>query len=170
MRAYSIIPIVSLVLILVFGTVMWTQGYIGEPTDADPQFKESINFGVQITSVVTFSVSDLTSVTGGVLKGSGWNVIVSFRNIGSTDATINNVYINEKRIDVNGNVAMDDGNGYMKSEFSIPVRSGTSRSISISIEEGEDSSSNLVFTSGLTLNVKLHSAAGADYLAMTRLD
>jgi len=161
MKAYSTVAIVSLTLILVFGSVVWAQGYMGE----------TISFEcLQITGVSVNSVSDLTSVTGGVLKGAGWNVIVSLRNTGSTDATISNVYLNEKPVDVCVKVAVNGGNGYVQSrELSIPVKGGTNGWISITIEKGEDSSSSIAFTSGSTLNIRLHSSSGVDYLAMVRL-
>lgn len=90
-----------------------------------------------------------------------WNITLVLKNTGSANATLNNVFINNKPIDQ-----------YSPTINCTQVTSGTG----LTIASGQQVTlyiqvplTGLTFTSGTTLNVKLHSAGGMDYIKLVEL-
>ena len=92
---------------------------------------------------------------------AGWNVTLNVKNTGSSDATFDSVYVNGIPVDDYDPAitedATDTGTG-----SPLTLVSGDSDSISVWIDES-------LFASATTIEVKLHTAAGQDYLQMITL-
>jgi len=104
--------------------------------------------------------------------GSVWKVTIKLKNTGSAPSTITDCFINEKPIeeyldnaitwqylDVDGTTIKD------MTEAGVALESGTSVTLYINIIGKAD----VTFTSGTTVNVKLHSAGGMDYIRLVQL-
>jgi len=83
--------------------------------------------------------------------GWEWNVYVSVRNTGSSDATITDIFVNGKPLSAYG------GNVTNVPSLPIPQPTGTNSSLVVSIKD------NAGFINGQTIEVKLHTASGTDY-------
>jgi len=100
---------------------------------------------------------------------NGWNITLVLKNSGTTSSTLINCFINDKlasqpgtkleNVTCTGLVGGEIGVGLE----GIKIESGNSETITIA---GID---NVFSSSGTTLNVKLHSAAGMDYIRLVQL-
>lgn len=102
-----------------------------------------------------------TTVTG------GWNVTMSIKNSGSAAATITNVFVNDVPIGAYDSKALPAAG---TTTTDIPatgtaLTAGESATVYVVIASGGSSS----LSSGTTVNVKLHSAGGMDYIKLVRL-
>jgi flagellin-like protein len=98
------------------------------------------------------------------ISANYWNVTLSIKNSGSASATITHAFLNDVPCDNYG--VKDIGAGLWSA--SIPVAGMT-------LEAGESGYVYVVInqfttlTSGTTVNIKLHSAGGMDYIKLIRL-
>ncbi len=102
------------------------------------------------------------------VTGSGWDIELTLKNSGSAVATITHVFVNEKPVD-----AYDAGTTFgvlagavvtdLDGTAGLTLESGSSGTIHILITTGGS------LTAGTTVNVKLHSAGGMDYIKLIRL-
>jgi len=129
---------------------------------------------VQITSAPVYTVDDWndTSTYGdnpwnNTSGAEGWRIRINLKNTGSADATIDNVMINGKPFSVYSNVAVretTDSYYYQYTDpLTISIGSGTTDWIEVIIKSSSTADQGVTFTSGLTLDIKLHSAAGKEY-------
>ena len=98
----------------------------------------------------------------------GWNITVVLKNSGSAASTIDDVFVNGKPYNQFSNVAMryndTDGNTWLypeEGDLSVTVNAGGSATIEILVLKGTDG--DVTFSSGTTLDIKFHSAAGKEY-------
>ena len=97
----------------------------------------------------------------------GWNITVVLKNSGSAASTIDDVFVNGKPYDQFSNVAIrynDTGTILLYPEggdLSLTVNAGGSATIEILVLKGTDG--DVTFSSGTTLDIKFHSAAGKEY-------
>ena len=99
-----------------------------------------------------------TIVTG------GWNVTLDLKNSGSATATLTHAFVNEVPVDGYGAVNMTAGEIHVNfNSTGVTLNSGASTSVYVLI------SSTTGLTSGTTVNIKLHSAGGMDYIKLIRL-
>jgi flagellin-like protein len=81
----------------------------------------------------------------------GWNIYLKVKNTGSATATIDQVFLNGKpAADANANVDPAE-----ITEAGIALSAGASTDITIFVSSG--------FAAGMTVEVKLHTAAGQEY-------
>ena len=96
-----------------------------------------------------------------------WNVTMVLKNSGSADATITNAFLNDVPCD-SGNYGATtppvSGWGVSYTSSGVSLVSGQAAEIYILIDEGY-----LMLSSGTTINIKLHSAGGMDYVKLIRL-
>jgi len=114
--------------------------------------------------------------TGEVNVGS-WIIHLELKNTGSATSTLIRVFVNEVPIETDfygyvigtklldpGKIAtdmpMDDSTPPVGGK--LPIESGQPKTVEIYIEKS-------LFSSGTTLNVKLHSAGGMDYIKLAQL-
>jgi flagellin-like protein len=111
-----------------------------------------------------FSTKDATN---------GWTVELSLKNSGSAASTITHLFINDVPVVLatpGAEPSCFDGtaDGGIYTDLNtdgLTIDSGASDTIYIWIEVG----GTQVLTSGTTINVKLHSAGGMDYIKLIRL-
>jgi flagellin-like protein len=112
--------------------------------------------------VATFTRFEKLEVTSAYATGSGpWTVKVTVKNTGSADATITSVM-------VNGIPTTDIGGITLTPVLPASVSVGSNQTFTISIPANQPIGNGKA-TSGTTLNIVLHSAAGKDYPASVTL-
>jgi flagellin-like protein len=95
----------------------------------------------------------------------GWEVTLTVKNSGSADATITHVFVNDVPVDDLAAVAVvADETGADITATGLSLTAGDSDTVMVYI-----SSSYGTLSSGTTVNVKLHSAGGMDYIKLLRL-
>ena len=117
------------------------------------------------------------SKTGGTYWGGSdpyWEITLSLRNTGTTQATIIGVFINGKAIHDYGAVsgydyiqAFDESDNLVAfhNGETVTIDPGSSTELTVRIKQD----SNLTFTSGTTIELALHSGAGNSYMKMVTL-
>jgi hypothetical protein len=94
----------------------------------------------------------------------GWNVTLDLKNSGSATATITHCFINEIPVDGYGAVAIVANATHVSFPTTgVTLESGASDTVTVYISSAQS------LTSGTTVNIKLHSAGGMDYIKLIRL-
>ncbi len=99
---------------------------------------------------------------------AGWKLDLSLKNSGSATSTITHLFINDKPVTLTAGGA----SGFAGTNSSVTdltttglsLSAGASGAVQIWIDIGYES-----LSSGTTVNVKLHSAGGMDYIKLIRL-
>jgi len=105
---------------------------------------------------------------------SGWNVTMVLQNTGSATATIQEVFVNEAPIDEYA-VGIDFGTGVnIVDPDEIGVSFATPAGLTLESGQAKEcyilvGSSVGYLSSGTTLNIKMHSASGMDYIKLIKL-
>jgi flagellin-like protein len=108
-----------------------------------------------------------TIVTG------GWNITLALKNSGSATSTVTHIFVNDIPLnsttgyglaDMVALAASNQGCGTDMAAAGATITAGDSTQIRVFIQ---DSYSTL--SSGTTVNIKLHSAGGMDYIKLIRL-
>ncbi len=105
-------------------------------------------------------------VDGGAIN-SGWNISLSLKNSGSAASTITHVFLNDKPIDLLAvplNIFTVGGLETSISDIGLILEAGQSKEMYLLVD---DEYENL--SAGTTVNIKLHSAGGMDYIKLIRL-
>ena len=97
---------------------------------------------------------EITTVQQSYAPATGWTLVVGLKNSGSADANVDTVLIN-------GNIEND-----ISTPLPCSVPAGTSATLTIVIP---DDGSVQGCTSGTTIDLKLHTAAGKEYPQMVTL-
>lgn len=121
----------------------------------------------QYTKFEKIEIQSVLCVSSG--NNTRWDITVSVKNTGTATATLDKVFINGVEITdsdgepSSGGIAHDLGSGRT-------LNSGQSDSISIKICKPVTTPSTLAnLSSGTTINIKLHSTGGMEYLKMVEL-
>ncbi|MBD3172682.1 type IV pilin [Candidatus Bathyarchaeota archaeon] len=98
----------------------------------------------------------------------GWNITLELKNAGSADATLNKLFINQKPINSTG---YDDPD---ISSFDSEITTNLSESPGSTLASGDTTTiyiliPNTYYSSGTTIDVKIHSAGGMDYIKLVSL-
>ena len=109
-----------------------------------------------------------TTASPSPITGRCWNITMILKNTGSADATLISAYVNNKPLDQFTPRVLWyswDGTG---AGYQVVPTSG------VTIVSGRQITTYLLvdtdlFTSGTTLNMKLHSAGGMDYIKLVEL-
>jgi flagellin-like protein len=104
------------------------------------------------------------------VTGSGWNITVVLKNSGSAASTIDDVFVNGKPYDQFSYVAIryNDTELYPRDgDLSLTINAGGSATVEILVLKGTDG--DVTFSSGTTLDIKFHSAAGKEYPKLLEL-
>jgi len=105
-------------------------------------------------------------------NGTGWKIHVELKNSGSADATISQIFLNQKPLKdyPAGNIEVwktndtDPANQIDLANIAISVPKGQTEQVIIYIKYGTEGCSH-----GTNINIRLHSAAGQDYPAQVKL-
>ncbi|MEM3503002.1 MAG: hypothetical protein QW134_02135 [Nitrososphaeria archaeon] len=104
------------------------------------------------TTIYLFEKLEIVNAYATKLTGNSWTIYLSVKNTGSMDSTITEIFINGKPYTVAGGTLI----GASLPSY-MPV--GSSRTITISVITSNSSP----YTSGQTIEVKIHTATGAEY-------
>jgi len=120
--------------------------------------------------VATFTRFEKLEVTSAyaVSTTNGWTAYITVNNTGSADATISTIMVNGIPIQSPITISSIEVGGEPKGNalpVSLPVGEGAT--FTLTITKGDWGSGKL--TSGITLNIVLHTAAGKDYPASVTL-
>jgi len=97
---------------------------------------------------------------------SYWTITLSIKNSGSAAATITHVFVNDVLIEYGSDVGTAGTIlASVGTDYSLTLLSGASDEVTVWIAQG----TGVTFTSGTTINVKLHSAGAMDYIKLIRL-
>jgi len=117
----------------------------------------------------SFTLFEKVEVQGSVCRWddvkSEWNVEIRLKNTGTTTATLIGVFINN--IEVNGYTYTDPcpaNASETDMTTSKTIESGATEIVMVYIDEGWES-----VTSGTTVNIRIHSAGGMDYIKLNTL-
>ena len=110
-------------------------------------------------------------------SGSGWNITVVLKNSGSAASTIDDVFVNGKPYDQFSYVAIryNDTSASppvirlypQDGDLALTINAGGSATVEILVFKGTDG--DVTFSSGTTLDIKFHSAAGKEYPKLLEL-
>ena len=105
-----------------------------------------------------------------------WKIVVQMKNSGTKAATLSNVFVNDVETgyaELAPTVAADpaitaqlDRTATTGGIDPLHIDSGANDYITVWIEEG---SSFITLTAGTTINIKIHSASGMDYIRLVQL-
>jgi flagellin-like protein len=96
-----------------------------------------------------------------------WNITLVIKNSGSADATINTCFLNDVPCPTANYGVMTTPAGSWGVSFldtGVNLAAGASATVYVCIDQGYRS-----LSSGTTVNIKLHSAGGMDYIKLIRL-
>jgi len=115
----------------------------------------------------TYTQFEKVEIQSGVCTkdSSGWTIILNVKNTGSASSTINAIFVNDIRIEVYGASGIVEGKTSTDIEDSgTTIQSGQTIQVHIGIANNYKN-----LTSGTTINIKLHSAGGMDYIKLIEL-
>lgn len=134
----------------------------------------------QYTQFEKVEISTGWSEKEGSTPSEGWTIHISLKNSGSATATITHVFINDLPVPlaVLPAVPPADISAVTNGQFGTSIPDG-----GITLEAGEENDAVKVYvalngaagdptyllSSGTTINIKLHSAGGMDYIKLVRL-
>jgi flagellin-like protein len=99
------------------------------------------------------------------MTGGNWTLSFILKNSGTSTASLLSIFINDVEIDTYNTTAVA---GEWTSDMTSPrtITSGQPISVNVYVSSSKAGSS---LSSGTTVNVKFHSAAGMDYISMKEL-
>jgi archaeal type IV pilus assembly protein PilA len=101
---------------------------------------------------------------------NGWDITLEVKNSGSAESTITHVFINDIPI-ADGTIPVTPVATDLASNIDIigTLTAGQSATVQVFVGEGLTISGLTYLSSGTTVNIKLHSAGGMDYIKLIRL-
>jgi len=128
---------VAVTIAIAIAVALWMSGLVGSFTQVE---------NLEIVSAYAES------------SDNGWNIYLSVKNVGTTDATIDNIFINGKPASsYNGiTVSTDNQQINFSSGGAVPLPTGQTKDITITI-----TSTSLL--SGQMVEIKLHTASGKEH-------
>ena len=122
-----------------------------------------------------FEKVEISTAYSSKTTGSGWLITLDIKNSGTADSTINTVFVNDRPLNSSGYAQTDfppDGTGdRIHTDIAAAgttYSSGESGTVQVWIwNSGTDGYGHL--SSGTTVNIKLHSAGGMDYIRLVEL-
>ena len=118
----------------------------------------------------SFEKVEIQSGYATLAPGVGWTITLELKNSGSATANLIKTFVNEVPVDVEGATGLGAGTapvgigqtGSTIPDAGIPIDSGKEDTVTVYI-------GSTLFSSGTTINIKLHSAGGMDYIKLIRL-
>jgi flagellin-like protein len=144
--------LVAVAITVAVGTSYWMGGISAQYTEFE---KIEIQTGYSM-----FGVDG-----GGV--NSGWNITLQLKNSGSTASTITHVFLNDKPITLLAtpvNVFTVGGLETSIPDTGLLLEAGQSKGMYILVDDAYEA-----LSPGTTVNIKLHSGGGTDYIKLIRL-
>jgi flagellin-like protein len=104
-----------------------------------------------------------SSITG------GWNVTMEIKNSGSAEASLTHVFINDIPVTVTTLPAMTNSTLASNINELGTLTAGQSATVVVYIGNDLSTAGLANLSAGTTVNIKLHSAGGMDYIKLIRL-
>lgn len=100
-----------------------------------------------------------------------WNITLKMKNSGTATATLNSVFINEVEVNTYNDTAANPGDGEATTSMleAETITSGSTTTISIWVDGPGGVTGWGTVTAGTTINIKVHSAGGMDYIKLIQL-
>jgi len=105
-----------------------------------------------------------SGVTTWNANGTYWKITLKCKNTGTATATLNSVFINDLEVSTYGQDSPGVDIVTTNMTTTTSIASGASVLINIYVELGYES-----LSAGTTVNIKIHSAGGMDYIKLTEL-
>ena len=96
-----------------------------------------------------------------------WTVTIDVKNTGTAQATLDKIYINNIEVDTYGAATGTPPSGTTETDLpttGLSLKSGQAGTIVITIDNGWE-----FVSSGTTVNIKIHSTGGMEYLKLVEL-
>ena len=164
--------LVAVTITVAVAVAYWMSGIAGQYTQFEKvEIQSGYAVSVDATAeIVAGTMGDWdddpitpdTAHPGAPATPGGWTITLDLKNSGTSTSTLLGVFINDKPIDQIDIVCLqiDQAN-----EVKLPIESGLSVTVTITINDVP----TVTYSSGTTLNIKLHSAAGMDYIRLVQL-
>jgi len=138
--------IVAVTIAIAIAVALWMSGLVGSFTATE---------NIQIISAYAER------------SGNDWKITLQVKNVGTTDASIDNIFINGKPASaistslgsINATIGQSTSSysGSNLTSINIPLKAGGNATITIEIKGNSD------FSSGQMVEIKLHTASGKEY-------
>jgi len=112
-----------------------------------------------------FEKVEIQSGVCSVDANGNWTVTMQLKNSGTATATLISIFINDVEIDTYNTTAVA-GEWTTDMTDAYSLTSGLSGTVNVYISSGK---STATLSSGTTVNIKLHSAGGMDYIKLVEL-
>jgi len=150
--------LVAVTITVAVAVAYWMSGIASQYT----QFEK-----VEIKSAYSKRVEDITGFLG-------WNVSLTLQNTGSADSTLTQVFINELPVAEYGVTGFGTGEAPIVTDT---TETGASFTVDgLTLESGQSAAFYILIgkdvgylSAGTTVNVKIHSAGGMDYIRLVQL-
>jgi len=152
----AVVVLVSVTIVVAVSVAYWMGSIAGTYT----RFER-----LEISSAYSSKVDDWMDDPAGWGSEGGWTVRIVVKNSGSADATIDDVFVNGIPYGQFSNVTIrysSDPYG-----FGGAIGAGATGSVEVLVRAGTDQ--DITFSSGSTLDIKLHTAAGKEYPRLIEL-
>jgi len=99
-----------------------------------------------------------------------WKIVITLKNSGTKAATLTNVFVNDGETEYATDYAASTDGITAELDTTIAgdplhIESGVTNEITVWIED----SPTMTLSSGTTINIKIHSASGMDYIRLVQL-
>jgi len=157
----AVVILVSVTIVVAVSVAYWMGSIAGTYT----RFER-----LEISSAYSSKVDDWSTdpdvpVSWGT--EGGWTVRIVVKNSGSADATIDDVFVNGIPYGQFSNVVVREMVAYGYGASGVDVGAGATEGVEILVRAGTDK--GITFSSGSTLDIKLHTAAGKEYPKLIEL-
>ena len=137
--------LVAVAITVAVGVSYWMSGIAGQYTD--------------------FEKIEIKSVTQTDVAGN-WQLIVTLKNSGSATATMDSIFVNDAGVTLSSTVPTGSINTLNSSMADTGLRVESGQELPITVWIGADYGE---LSSGTTVNLKIHSAGGMDYIKLVKL-
>ena len=156
--------LVAVTITVAVAVAYWMSGIAGQYT----QFEK-----IEIQSAYAVKYEG----TGATGTDNAWKIIITLKNSGTSTATLTSIFLNEKIIgeSTTGELSTVYADGTLIPSGTAVGGIGETGDVGITLDSGDSVEVTIIdffFTyssSGTTINVKLHSAAGMDYIRLLQL-
>ncbi len=101
--------------------------------------------------------------------GDDWAIRIKLKNTGTATATLNGLFVNDLEADEYGASAAADTQAATNMTGSTQITSGDTRIVMVWIDGADGTTPWQTMSSGTTVNIKVHSAGGMDYIKLIEL-
>lgn len=119
----------------------------------------------QYTKFEKVEIQSAICAKQGAVGSEYWNVTMSLKNTGTATATMISAFINNEEIDLYDTTTASNATAVVSMTNTETIESGATKTINFLIDYDFYKS----LSSGTTVNIKIHSAGGMDYIKLVEL-